>query len=71
MELWVDMSLSLLAEIKKGELIGLGGNQSNAVCYRTFNEDEFMEIVWSSIYLKQKRFNLPVIDEENKSKYEL
>ena len=45
-----------------GDLIGLGGNQSDQVCYRAFKEDDFVAFVWPSIYPKEERFNLPLIE---------
>ncbi|WP_312333156.1 NlpC/P60 family protein [Acinetobacter variabilis] len=47
---------------KKGDLVGLGGNQSDRVCYKNFKEDNFIAFVWPSVYPKDERFNLPIIE---------
>lgn len=60
----------IVGKNQKGELIGLGGNQSDSVCYKVFQEDDFIAFVWPSIYPKQERFNLPFIDEQGKSENE-
>ncbi|NNP70385.1 TIGR02594 family protein [Acinetobacter sp. Ac_5812] len=59
----------IVGRSESGELIGLGGNQSNSVCYKLFNENDFIAFVWPSIYPLKERFNLPTY--QCKSMFEL
>lgn len=52
----------IVGKNSKGDLIGLGGNQSDQVCYKAFKEDDFVAFIWPSVYPKEDRFNLPIIE---------
>ena len=52
----------IVGKSESGQLIGLGGNQSDCVCYKLFNPDDFIAFVWPSIYPLEERFNLPIYE---------
>ncbi len=57
----------VVGKTKQGKLVCLGGNQSNSVCYATYDVNAFNEFRWygrTSTPL-QERYNLPILNVSN------
>lgn len=52
----------IAGQTKNGDLVAIGGNQNNKVCYAAFPRERFTAYRWAGIRPNNSRYTLPVID---------